>query len=311
MADNAPPPAKSPRILVPRPAERSGALMRALRAAGYEPDLVPLIRIEPADDPDLIIDLVGALTTGRFGWLAVSSASAVPPLVDAAAQLGMDLPDALRGTRVGAVGKATAAALRAAGVTVDLVAKRSSAEGLVADWPAPSDFPHHPARVLLPHGDLAESTLADGLRARGWAVRTVVAYHTATVDPPPRVRNGWRRGDYSGVILTSSSTARQLVAALGPPPPGMPVCCIGETTAATARTLGLTVSVASEPSPSGLVAGLRKAAERAAAAAATAQPTAQPTAGKPAAQPGGQPTAGQQAAGQQTTTAHPAPATEA
>jgi len=263
LTDAAPAFRPQPRILVPRPAERSGALVRALRAAGYEPDLVPLIRIEPAEDPDLIIDLVGALTTGRFGWLAVSSASTVPPLVDAAAQLGMDLPDAVRGTRVGAVGKATAAALRAAGVPVDLVARRASAEGLVADWPPPSEFPHHPARVLLPHGDLAEPTLAEGLRARGWAVRTVVAYRTVPVNPPPRVLESWQRGDYAGVVLTSSSTARQVAAVLGIPSPGMPVACIGDTTAETARHLGMTVTVAKEPSPSGMVAALKKAAKRA------------------------------------------------
>lgn len=249
-------PATAPRILVPRPPERSGPLLRALRAAGYEPDLVPLIRIAPADDPDSIIDLVGALAGGRFGWLAVTSASTVPPLVDAAAHLGLDLPDALSGTRVGVVGQATAAALRAAGVTVDLVARRASAEGLGAEWPAPSALPRHPARVLLPHGDLAAPTLAEALRAKGWAVRTVVAYRTLPVDPPPRVCAAWDRGAYSGVILTSSSTARQLVHALGVPPDGMPVCCIGETTARTARELGMAVRVAEEPSPSGLVSGL-------------------------------------------------------
>lgn len=259
-------PQTAPRILVPRPAERSGPLLRALRAAGYEPDLVPLIRIEPAEDPDSIIDLVGALSSGRFGWLAVTSASTIPPLVDAAAHLGLDLPDALSGTRVGAVGKATAAALRAAGVGVDLVASRGSAAALAAEWPTPDRYPHHPARVLLPHGDLAEPTLAEGLRAKGWAVRTVVAYRTRPVDPPPRVCTAWERGDYAGVILTSSSTARQLVNALGVPPAGMPVCCIGETTARTARELGLTVRVAAEPSPAGLVTALGGAAsvERAA-----------------------------------------------
>lgn len=249
-------PEPAPRVLVPRPAERSGALKRALRAAGLEADVVPLIRIEPAEDPDSIIDLLGALTTGRFGWLAVTSASTVKPLADAAANLGFDLPDALRGTRVGAVGKATAAALRAAGVTVDLVATKASAKGLLESWPAPSDMPHHPARVLLPHGDLAEPTLADGLRARGWAVRTVVAYRTVPVEPPPHVVAAWRRGDYAGVVLTSSSTARQLATALGAPPPQVVVCCIGETTAATAAELGLSVRVADEPSPAGLVAGM-------------------------------------------------------
>jgi uroporphyrinogen-III synthase/uroporphyrinogen III methyltransferase/synthase len=233
--------------------------MRALRAAGFEPDLVPLIRIEPAEDPDMIIDLLGALVGGRFGWLAVTSASVVKPLVDAAANLGLELSEALGRARVGAVGAATAAALRAAGVTVDLVATTRSAKGLLEDWPRPDDFPDTPARVLLPHGDLAESTLADGLRAAGWSVRTVIAYRTVPVAPPPRVIAAWERGEYAGVVLTSSSTARQLVATLGMPEHPLAVACIGKTTAATARELGLEVTVAREPSPSGLVAALRGA----------------------------------------------------
>lgn len=252
----------SARILVPRPAERSGALMRALRAAGYEPDLVPLIRIEPAEDPDLIIDLLGALVGGRFGWLAVTSASTVKPLVDAAANLGLELPEALSRARVGAVGAATAAALRAAGVDVDLVATKRSAKGLLEDWPKPDDHPGRPARVLLPHGDLAEPTLADGLREAGWSVRTVVAYRTVPLSPPPRVVAAWKGGEYAGAVLTSSSTARQLVATLGIPRRPIRVACIGKTTAATARELGLDVTVAREPSPAGLVAALEAATSR-------------------------------------------------
>jgi uroporphyrinogen-III synthase len=254
-------PDTAPRILVPRPPERSGALMRALRTAGYVPDLVPLIKIEPAEDPDMIIDLLGALVGGRFGWVAVTSASTVKPLVDAAANLGLELPEALSRARVGAVGAATAAALRAAGVDVDLVATTRSAEGLLKDWPKPGDYPDRPARVLLPHGDLAEPTLAEGLRASGWSVRTVVAYRTTPVPPPPRVVDAWKSGEYAGVVLTSSSTARQLVATLGVPKHPMRVVCIGKTTATTARDLGLEVTVAPDPSPAGLVAALTAASE--------------------------------------------------
>lgn len=244
------------RILVPRPPDRSGALVRALRIAGYEPDLVPLIRIEPAEDADLIIDLLGAMVSGRFGWLAVTSSSAVKPLVDAAGNLGLELAEALRRARVAAVGNATAAALRAAGVGVDLIATTRSAQGLLAVWPRLEDEPERPQRILLPHGDLAEPTLVNGLRAAGWSVRTVIAYRTTPVPPPPRVIAAWARGDYGGVVLTSSSMVRQLVATLGRPRGDLTVCCIGPTTAATARELGLEVRVAHEPSPAGLVEAL-------------------------------------------------------
>ena len=62
--------------------------------------------------------------------------------------------------RVAAIGPGTARALREVGIEPDLVPRGgSTSRGLVEAFPAPTD----PARVLFPRGDLAATTVVDGL----------------------------------------------------------------------------------------------------------------------------------------------------
>ncbi len=268
----APLPLAGVRVLVPRATEGPDPLVIALTAAGATPVVVPLIQTVPPEDPTEIDDTLLALDSGYYTWLAVTSSATVSVLVDRADEVDLSLSAALAGTRVAAVGPSTARALREAGVEVDLVpARASSAEALVAAWPAhpgPAPSAHDapaagptPARVLLPLGDLAVPTLADGLRARGWTVDQVVAYRTVPGPAPDATtRADWQRGGLDAVVLTSGSTARHLLEMLGAVPPGTLVCCIGPSTAAEARRLGLDVAaVATEQTPAGLVQALTAA----------------------------------------------------
>jgi uroporphyrinogen-III synthase/uroporphyrinogen III methyltransferase/synthase len=249
-------------VLVPRETPGPDPLVIALHAAGARAEVVPLIQTVPPADPTELDDALLALEVGYYGWVAVTSAAAVPVLEDRAEETGHTLPGLLAGVRVAAVGGTTARALRETGVGVDLVpVGPSSAATLLRAWPPAGDAP---ARVLLPLGDLAAPTLADGLTAHGWPVDVVVAYHTVPGPAPePEVRRSWAAGDVGAVLLTSGSTARNLVTMLGAPPAGTLVCCIGESTAAEARRAGLPVhAVAADQTPGGLVAALAEAVAR-------------------------------------------------
>ena len=246
-------------VLVPRETPGPDPLVIALHAAGARPEVVPLIQTVPPHDPTELDDTLLALEVGYYGWVAVTSAAAVPVLVDRAEETGHTLPELLADVRVAAVGGTTARALRDAGVRVDLVPRgRSSAIALLAAWPPAGE---EPERVLLPLGDLAAPTLADGLRAHGWPVDVVVTYSTVPGPAPePEVRAAWAAGGIGAVLLTSGSTARNLLTMLGAPPAGTLVCCIGESTAAEARRAGLPVhAVAEDQTPGGLVAALVEA----------------------------------------------------
>lgn len=275
-------------VLVPRATEGPDPLVIALHAAGAEPLVVPLIQTVPPLDPTELDDVLLALEVGYYGWVGVTSAAAVPVLVDRAEETGHTLAGLLEGVRVAAVGGSTARALREAGVRVDLVpVGRSSAVALLAAWPPAGE---EPERVLLPLGDLAAPTLAEGLAAHGWPVDVVETYRTVPGPAPePEVRDAYAAGRVGAVLLTSGSTARNLLAMLGAPPAGTLICCIGESTAAEARRAGLPVhAVADDQTPGGLVTALaRAAADPDPAAAHPAAPGDTPAVAPRAADPDG------------------------
>lgn len=258
------------RVLVPRPASGSTDAEAALRAAGAEPVVVPLVRTESVDDPTALDAALDDLRAGRYAWLAVTSAAAVGALVGRALESAEPLGDVVGRTRVAAVGPATARALATVGITADLVGT-SGARALAESWPAPATAG---ARVLFARGDLAGPELVDALRAAGWAVDDVVAYRTVPAGPAPDdVVADWRDGTIAAALLTSPSTVRALAARLGPPPAGVLLACIGPTTADAARAAGLPVAVvAPERTMTALVGALAQAHARAAAVATSAEP---------------------------------------
>ena len=251
------------RVLVPRPVAGTSPAVVALAAAGAQAEVVPLIATVPPQDTAPLDDVLLALGAGWYRWLVVTSAAAVPVLVERAGHAGRSLAELVgdAGTRVAAVGPGTARALSDAGVRVDLTPPTpSTAQSLVAAWPA---TPAERARVLFPRGDLAAPTLADGLRAAGWQVDDVVAYRTIPADPPPaEVREAWSDGRIGAALLTSASTVRELVAQLGEPPSGTLLVAIGPTTAAQVHSAGLPLAAtATTQTMTGLVDALAQAVQ--------------------------------------------------
>ena len=114
--------------------------------------------------------------------------------------------------------------------------------------------------VLLPGADIGRDALATGLKKLGAKVERVAAYRTVT---PPGVSDLTRRVIDQGVdvvTFTSSSTARNLIEALDGDSGILNsslIACIGPTTAATAKELGLKVDlVAKQHNVEGLVEAL-------------------------------------------------------
>ena len=252
------------RVLIGRPAGRGRQLAGRLTDLGGEPLHVPLTRIAPPADPQLLDAAIAQLGSGRYGWVGFTSVPAVDAVVPVAApdrptSPAPRSPVIPASTRVAAVGPATGHALRTAGVPVDLVPPGpGSSAALGAAWPRPE---RPDDRVLLPRSASAPDELPDALRAKGFQVDCVVAYRTVVVPLAGPVADALRRGDMDAVILTSGSSVTALADVRLPS--SVIVVAIGAPTAAAAAAAGLEPVVAAAPTDDAVVAALLDAvAER-------------------------------------------------
>jgi len=256
------------RVLIPRAPGRGAGLARLVEQAGGSAVVAPLVsRADIGEEDRAVLDTaVAGLRDGDVAWVAVTSVNAVDELVASAARVDAGpgrepLAQIARGARWAAVGPATARALAAVGITVDLVATENSAVGLLAEWPEVerlTDTAPAP-RVLLPLGDLARPTLETGLRERGFAPVRVTTYRTVSHPAPPEVVSAWREGRFDAVVLTSGSVAREVAEQLGPRE-DVSVVAIGEPTRRAAVETGQQVAaVARTADDDGLLAALVEA----------------------------------------------------
>ncbi|MDQ1697128.1 MAG: uroporphyrinogen methyltransferase / synthase [Frankiaceae bacterium] len=246
------------KVLVPRTKEQAAALSDQLISYGAVPVEVPTIAVEPPRTPQAMDRAIRGLVSGRYAWIAFTSVNAVRAVREKIEELGLDAR-ALAGVKVACVGEQTADAVRAWGITPELVPSgEQSSDGLLADWPAYDDVFDALDRVFLPRADIATETLVAGLVERGWQVDDVTAYRTVRAAPPPAdIREAIKTGGFDAVLFTSSSTVRNLVGIAGKPHASSVIAVIGPQTAKTAEELGLRVDVlAPKPSASLLAEAL-------------------------------------------------------
>jgi len=232
------------RVLVPRTREQAGALSDQLVRNGAIPVEVPTISVEPPRTPQQMERAVHGLVSGRYQWVAFTSANAVKAVREKFEEYGLDAR-AFAGLKVAAIGDATARALVDFGVRPDLVPTGDqSSLGLLEDWPEYDDVLDPINRVFLPRADIATETLVEGLTKLGWEVDDVTAYRTVRAAPPAaHTREQIKTGGFDAVLFTSSSTVRNLIGIAGKPHASTIVACIGPATAETATEHGLRIDV--------------------------------------------------------------------
>jgi uroporphyrinogen-III synthase len=210
------------RVIVTRPRAQAGPLADALRVAGFEPVICPLVELEPIDD--------GPIEVTGYDWVIVTSANGAEQL--ARRHRGY-LP------QVAAIGAATAGALANLGIPVDFVPSEPSQETLVAEFPRPA------GRVLFVGAEEARGLIVAELDADFRAV-----YRTRRLRPDPAPD-----GD---LAVLASPSAADAFAALRL---DVPVVTIGPQTTAAARRHGAQVAAQAETQDvAGLVAAVRQAA---------------------------------------------------
>ncbi|MGB4861065.1 MAG: uroporphyrinogen-III C-methyltransferase [Tepidiformaceae bacterium] len=234
-------------VVVTRTRTQASQLRASLEALGANVIETPVLEIRFTGD-DLTTD---ERVSSRWDWIVFSSQNGVDAFFARLHSAGRDARS-LGGTKVAAVGAATAAALERHGVVADFVPSLATAETLAEELPRVSG-----ARIFLPTGSLSDDRLAGALRARGGHVEQVQVYET--VPMPLSERDAAAVVAADAITFASASSARFLRLSLGEGSlsTGTRLCAIGaQAAAAVEGSFGRVDSVASEPSIAGLVAAV-------------------------------------------------------
>ena len=228
------------RVLVTRAQSPSSTLARSLAEAGAEVVAVPATRIEALDTGRLraAISYLDA-----YDWIAFTSQNAVEQFWRVLQDCGLDTR-ALAALRVVGVGPATADALLAHGISVDVTPERFVAEGVLEALERREDV--HGARVLYVAAEGARDVLPNGLANLGAHVDVVPIYRSVpdndAIDAMRAFATDAR--ERSLVAFTSASAVRAYVDGVGRDVAARAaVASIGPTTSAAAREAGLDVRV--------------------------------------------------------------------
>jgi uroporphyrinogen-III synthase len=222
-------------VLITRPEPGAQDTASRLRSLGFAPLLAPMLTIQPGR---IVLKLVPQA-------VLVTSANAIAAL-----------PPALRGTKLLAVGDATAERARAAGfLHVESAGRDAEALAALVALRCPVGL----GPLLLASGAGQGMPLAADLRARGFTVHRRIAYRAAAVrDVPQSVISPLAQGGVLAAMFFSPATARAFVACMmtrRDVVSGVEALAISQP---TARALSLLpwrrIRVASQPNQDELVA---------------------------------------------------------
>ena len=230
-------------VAVTRPRDRAASLAGGLRELGASVLEVPLIETVPVPAPELA-PVVSQL--GAYAWLALTSVEGVRCLGAALDAAGLDAR-ALAGTRVAAVGPATARELRRIGVRADLVPAvydtEHLARALVGELGAEPG-----GRVLLLRARDGAAALPRVLREAGVDFDDVGTYETRPEDGPA-----------VECLARALAAALDAAAGRGAWPTSCVAVCLGAATRTEAEALGMRCEQAAEATVPALVDAVRQA----------------------------------------------------
>jgi uroporphyrinogen III methyltransferase/synthase len=251
-------PLEGRRVAITRARAQSEALVQPLERLGATVMAIPTIEVR---NPDLWAALDSALARlDEFDFLVLTSTNGVQKLLERLRAAGRE-PAELAHLEVGAIGPATADALRSAGIRVDFVPRDYRAEGLL-DALEGRDV--REKRFLIPRAKVARDVVPRVLAERGAKVEVVEAYQTVLPAVDPDVLRAALSPAPDLVTFTSSSTALNFARLLEQNgerfliPGEVRAASIGPITSETARSLGFQVVLeAAEYTVPALVAAIR------------------------------------------------------
>lgn len=225
-------------VLVTRAREQSAPLCDQLAALGARAIALPVITIAPVPNAELH----GCFhRLGGFDWVVFTSANAVRCFWSLLARTGRSsLPP---GVRVAAIGPATAAALREVGASTAAMPTAFRATELPGAMGAIAG-----SSVLVPRSEQGRDDTISALAAGGARVEHLAIYRTVAARPPAEQLRVL--GERIDAVTFASPSAVNAFHALGDPARSVmtrtALACIGPTTGAAVRALGLRAAIVCE-----------------------------------------------------------------
>lgn len=228
-------------IVITRPEKQAGELTRLLSSLGARVINFPVIQIAPPEEWSAVDKAIGKLESYR--WIVFTSANGVVFFFRRLQELERDIGE-LKGVKIAAIGPATASAVEALGINVDLVPEEFVSEGVVKAF---ADRDLQGCSILLPRAQEARDVIPAGLARLGATVDVATVYRTISTNrDPSEVLRLFADGKVSVVIFTSASTVVNFLKLMGADfhlPPQVKVATIGPVTEAAAKKAGLSVHI--------------------------------------------------------------------
>ena len=228
-------------VVITRPEKQSGELTRLLSSRGARVINFPVIQIVPPEEWSVLDRAIEKL--GSYRWIIFTSANGVAFFFRRLKELGKD-SGALKGIKIAAIGPATARAVEALEICVDLVPEEFVSEGVVKAF---SELDLQGCSVLLPRAQEARDVIPEGLAGMGATVDVATVYRTIGTDrDPSELIKLFKEGAISALIFTSASTVVNFLKIMGTDlqlPSQVKVATIGPVTTAAAIKAGLPVHI--------------------------------------------------------------------
>ncbi|MDD5475244.1 MAG: uroporphyrinogen-III C-methyltransferase [Syntrophales bacterium] len=232
-------------IVITRPEGQAREFAGMLREKGARVTIFPVISIVPNENPDRLDEAIAAIST--YQWIIFTSANSVRFFFERLRFLGKDLRE-LKGLRVATIGPATAAAIEAMGIRVDIVPDEYISEGVVKAFEGVN---LKGAKILLPRAETARDVIPGELASRGASVDVITVYRTeGSGRDGSELTSLMNEGRVDVLTFTSPSTVKHCIEIIGgieQIPSSVAIACIGPVTEAAARKAGLRVDIMQGP----------------------------------------------------------------
>ena len=227
-------------VMVTRARAQSKEMTDMLESLGANVIHCPAIEIIEPDSWAALDRAIEKINT--YDWIVFTSANGPEFFFRRLAQLRKDAARSMEQLTVCAIGPATAKAIEAAGVRVDVTATDSKAEGALQSIieQAGGEEKMRGLRLLIPRARVAREFLPSELLKLGAEVDTAETYQTVKPDIDTEVViRLFAEGKIDAITFTSSSTVSNFARLVGANDlsnllRGVLIACIGPVTAQTA-----------------------------------------------------------------------------